>query len=171
MTTRLLLMRHAKSDWDSGVADDFLRPLNERGMHDARRMGQWLAAAGELPKSIISSPSRRTRQTLELLSAGAGIDLAERVAWQDELYHAGLTTLRALLSRWSSHTNLLVLAHNPGLEALYEFLVRGTTDHEPYYKLMPTAAIYILEMDTSLGSLQAGCARVLAHQRPKLLGT
>ncbi|MGH8513640.1 MAG: SixA phosphatase family protein, partial [Gammaproteobacteria bacterium] len=38
---RLLVMRHAKSDWDSGAGSDFDRPLAKRGERDAPRMGRW----------------------------------------------------------------------------------------------------------------------------------
>ena len=34
-----MLLRHAKSDWDSDAADDFARPLAERGCKAAERMG------------------------------------------------------------------------------------------------------------------------------------
>ena len=39
---RLWLLRHAKSDWDTGAAD-FDRPLKKRGRKSADRLGAWLA--------------------------------------------------------------------------------------------------------------------------------
>ena len=45
MAHDLILLRHAKSDWDSSH-DDFDRPLNTRGQHDAPRIGQWLREHG-----------------------------------------------------------------------------------------------------------------------------
>ena len=35
MTQRLILMRHAKSDWDDPLLDDRDRPLNGRGRRSA----------------------------------------------------------------------------------------------------------------------------------------
>jgi phosphohistidine phosphatase len=34
----LLLVRHAKSDWENLELDDFERPLNDRGKRDAPAM-------------------------------------------------------------------------------------------------------------------------------------
>ena len=35
MTRRLIVMRHAKSSWDSDAHNDHARPLNKRGRRDA----------------------------------------------------------------------------------------------------------------------------------------
>ena len=40
---RLILRRHAKSDW-SGQQADIDRPLGERGVRQAPRSGRWLLA-------------------------------------------------------------------------------------------------------------------------------
>ena len=45
----LLLMRHAKSDWDADYGPDHDRPLNERGLRSARLMGRVLAEEGLVP--------------------------------------------------------------------------------------------------------------------------
>ena len=42
---RLILMRHAKSDWSTGGADH-QRPLNKRGRNSAKALGDWLRAQG-----------------------------------------------------------------------------------------------------------------------------
>ena len=34
MPRHLLLLRHAKSDWNAGAASDFERPLSKRGIKD-----------------------------------------------------------------------------------------------------------------------------------------
>lgn len=162
-------MRHAKSDWYSGAGDDFLRPLSDRGIRDARRMGQWLAASGHLPERIVSSPSRRTRQTLELLAAGAGTHLLARTDWHDEFYHASVGTLLSALGKCAAGNDLLVLGHNPGLEDLVVYLLGTQLAGGLYAKLMPTAAVYVLELVGGLAAMSAGCARLLAHQRPKSL--
>jgi phosphohistidine phosphatase len=162
-------MRHAKSDWFSGDGDDFSRPLSDRGIRDARQMGRWLAEGGHLPAVILSSPSRRTRQTLELMADGTGIDLAARTEWLDELYHASAGTLRSLLRRQGTRPAVMVLAHNPGLEELLAFLVDDDRAIASHAKSFPTAAVYVLELGGEWADLKAGCARIVACQRPKML--
>lgn len=165
---RLVLMRHAKSDWFSGEGDDFSRPLSDRGVRDARHMGRWLKEAGHLPAVILSSPSRRTRQTLDLMGEGAGLALVARTEWLDELYHASASTLRGLLRRQGEREAVMVLGHNPGLEELLAVLVDDDRAVGHYAKRFPTAAVYVLDIAGAWADLKAGCARIVAHQRPKM---
>ncbi|MGR8919759.1 MAG: SixA phosphatase family protein [Gammaproteobacteria bacterium] len=166
---RLLLMRHAKSDWFSGAGEDFLRPLAERGTRDARRMGRWLAASGYLPDSVLSSPSRRTRQTVALLSAGAGVDLAARTAWCEPLYLGSVESLLAELAHHGKAGGVMIVGHNPGLEDFLEWLLPRDALPNDHAKRFPTGAIYVLESDAEVSALGAGSARLVEHQRPKML--
>ena len=168
-TNQLVLMRHAKSDWFSGDGDDFSRPLSERGIRDARQMGRWLAAGAYLPDAILSSPSRRTRQTLDLLADGAGLDLDARTAWLDELYHANVDTLRKVLRGLGARPAVMLLGHNPGLEDVLALLVDDSRVIARHAKCFPTAAVYVLELACAWSEIKAGCARIVAHQRPKTL--
>lgn len=162
-------MRHAKSDWFSGDGDDFSRPLSDRGIRDARQMGRWLVEGDHLPAAILSSPSRRTRQTLALMADGAGLDLAARTEWLDELYHASTGSLRSLLQQQGSRAAVMVLGHNPGLEELLAFLVDDDRTIASHAKSFPTAAVYLLDLVGEWADLKVGCGRIAAHQRPKML--
>ena len=167
--TRLILMRHAKSSWYSGEQDDFLRPLNERGMRDARHMGQWLAQIRCMPANIVSSPSRRTRETLDLLGQGAQVDLCARTEWVDELYLASVPTMLEVLSLKAAHDDLMLMGHNPGMEDLLDYLVGEDSSAMAFGKLFPTGALYVLETPRRLDDLGRNCASILMHQRPKAL--
>jgi hypothetical protein len=46
---KILIMRHAKSSWSNGSLKDFDRPLNDRGVQDAPRMGKYLKELGYEP--------------------------------------------------------------------------------------------------------------------------
>ena len=53
-THRLVILRHAKSSWSTGVLDH-KRPLNERGLRDSVAAGQWLAGnIGEIDHVLCS---------------------------------------------------------------------------------------------------------------------
>ncbi len=167
-TTRLILMRHAKSDWTSGERDDFLRPLNERGIRDARRMGRWLAHERLLPTHIVSSPSRRTRETLERVSEGAEVDLQARTRFVPALYHSALHVLLNVLAEEAACHDLMLVGHNPGLEELLSYLAEDIAGVHTS-KLFPTGAVYVLELDVDFSRLAPQAARIRFHQRPKLL--
>lgn len=168
-TSRLVLMRHAKSDWLSGDGDDFARPLAERGIRDARQMGRWLQESGHMPELLMSSPSRRTRQTLELMADSTGLDLPARTEWLDELYHASAATLRQALRRAPEGKAVMMLGHNPGLEEFLALLLDDDRAIGAHAKRFPTAAVYVLEVSGDWSEVKAGCARLVAHQRPRML--
>lgn len=58
MPRELLILRHAKSDWDSGAGTDFDRPLSRRGKHDAPRIGAWLYREGLVPDYVVRLTGR-----------------------------------------------------------------------------------------------------------------
>ena len=92
MSRALLILRHGKSDWDSGAADDFHRPLAKRGRKAVKRMAQWLRAHGELPARIVSSPATRARETTLRFCRHAG--LADSiVVWDEAIYGADVPAL------------------------------------------------------------------------------
>lgn len=111
----LIVMRHAKSSWDSGAPTDHARPLNQRGRRDVPRVAQRLVELGWMPQHVLSSDSQRTRETCRLLVQAweEGID----VEYLPSLYHAGWASLKHELPRVSEEVEtLLVVGHNPGWE-------------------------------------------------------
>ncbi len=137
---RLILMRHAKSDW-SLDEEDHMRPLNPRGEASARILGEWLRAESYIPDEILCSTSRRTRQTLSLL------DLAAPVRFERELYHASPDTLLKSL-RGATGRVLLLVGHNPGIAGLASRLVTERPMHIRF-RDYPTGATLIADFDIS----------------------
>src|SRR5580692_4260108 len=73
---RLMLLRHAKSDWSSSSGTpDMVRPLNTRGEAAARLMGGYMARHGLVPQRVLCSPAQRTRETWAGISAQWGDDV------------------------------------------------------------------------------------------------
>jgi phosphohistidine phosphatase len=113
-TRRLVIMRHAKSSWDTGE-DDHRRPLNKRGRRDAGRVALALASLGWAPDYVLSSDSRRTTETWDRMSAALALDVPVR--FTRSLYLAGLGDLQVEAGGVPDAVEtLLVLGHNPGWE-------------------------------------------------------
>ena len=115
---RLLLLRHAKSDWAAGKGgDDHERPLSARGRKAAPRIGAYMRDKGYIPNLVLCSTARRTRETLDLLMPF--LSPLPKVRYGRELY---LAEWPALLEQVhavpKSSASLLVIGHNPGLERL-----------------------------------------------------
>ena len=62
---RVIVMRHAKSSWKTDAPTDHARPLNKRGKRDAPRIARELELRGWVPQLVLSSDSKRTRQTFK----------------------------------------------------------------------------------------------------------
>ncbi|WP_314617400.1 SixA phosphatase family protein [Streptomyces stackebrandtii] len=76
-----MLVRHAKAVRKDRRIDDFDRELTKRGRDDAPR----LAESGPRPDFVLSSPSRRTRQTWRL--AAPALDDPPPVVYDMRLYN------------------------------------------------------------------------------------
>lgn len=113
---RLMLLRHAKSNWPTGVADRE-RPLAARGREAAPVMGRYLADELLLPDLVLVSPARRTVETWELVAPM----LPERPPSHVEprIYEASPDALlRVAQEAEPAVRTLLMIGHNPGFEEI-----------------------------------------------------
>lgn len=165
----LYVMRHAKSDWHSGAKSDFERPLNPRGVKDASRMGQWLHAQQIAPSLILSSPAQRAKQTALAVAEAMGL-AAERIQLNKDLYLADRVTLHNILhSVPEQMESVLLVAHNPGLDDLVEWLAPEPPPLSESGKLMTTAAIAIFAVPEPWAKLKRNTTRLVQLLRPKEL--
>jgi phosphohistidine phosphatase len=110
---QLLLLRHAKSSWDSPDLPDRDRPLNTRGRHAATLMRQAMRDLGLEPDIVLVSTARRTRETLDLLEPWDDTPLREEM---DSLYLASPEVLRDIVRGVADTArSVMVVGHNPGL--------------------------------------------------------
>ena len=144
MSRQLLMLRHAKSDWNVDTVD-FDRPLNKRGEKAAGIMGKWMRKQGLIPDWIISSPARRAQQTIRKVCKTMGIK-PDAINFHDGLYQADVRMLLKALAECPRHTErVLLVGHNPELEALLDYLL-DSIDMPEDGKLMATATLARLKM-------------------------
>lgn len=126
--TRVLLMRHAKSDWGNMHQGDKERPLNGRGREAAPVIARALIERDWKPNLVLCSAATRTQETWELM-AREWPDTQIEPSVHDVLYLApshvleqAVGTYAGKLENWDGegHGTLLVLGHNPGIEDLAE---------------------------------------------------
>lgn len=165
---QILLLRHAKSSWDDPALGDFDRPLNNRGLRNARAMAAHLRKAGLRPAVVLCSAARRTRETYDILEpALEGIP----VSFEAELYEAAKHDLLQRLRRLDDHLgSLLLIGHNPGLERLALALSDGHGEAGPLARLAekyPTGTLAVLDTDIGTwAALQDGACRLTGLVRP-----
>lgn len=165
------LLRHAKSSWDQPSLADHDRPLGQRGLRDAPRMGRYLAAQRQRPEWVLCSSALRTRQTWELVAEQW--PSAPACEHDQALYMADETDLLTRLRRLPDDLNgVLLIGHNPGLEDLADTLVgRGPAeDLARMRKKFPTAALAEITFDSERWrSLGPGQGELRRFVRPKSL--
>jgi phosphohistidine phosphatase len=162
MTRTLLLMRHAKSDWDADYETDHERPLNDRGERSARLMGRVLADEDLVPDVVISSTAVRARATAELaIEAGS---------WETELrldrslYESGPQGVLATGASASDAGRLMLVGHQPTWSMLVAELTGEQVD-------MKTANVAVVEVEVgSWDDLPAASGRLTRVLGPKSAG-
>jgi phosphohistidine phosphatase len=124
----LFLVRHAKSSRDDPTLADSDRPLNERGMRDAARVGEKLARSDARPDLLLSSPARRALTTAEIV-AGKLDYRRKDIVVDDRLYAATPDDLLAVVRELDDKAKRVMLfGHNPELTELAHRLSAKITD-------------------------------------------
>ena len=117
----LLILRHAKSSWESAELSDHDRPLNNRGKRDAPRIGRKLLKEGVIPQVIISSSAVRAYSTAEKVAKACGYE--DEILVDSSLYGSGYTEyLNVLTNQDDSYDIVMLVGHNPHSEQLLEIL-------------------------------------------------
>lgn len=168
-TRELLILRHAKSAWNTAAASDFDRPLAKRGRKDAPKVGRFLRKQGLVPDYVVSSPAERARQTV--IAVCAEMDIGpDEIHWDSRIYHASSGSLLDVLNECPEGAQrVLIAGHNPGLEILLQNLCEHEVPMPGDYKLMPTAAVAHLEILSDWKSLEGRLARLLSLTRSRSL--
>jgi phosphohistidine phosphatase len=71
----LYLLRHADAVDASAGLPDWDRPLTEKGIQQARRVGQFCLRENLIPDVIVSSPLARAQSTAELVATELELDV------------------------------------------------------------------------------------------------
>ncbi len=143
---RLILMRHAKSDWSGEALIDHDRTLNDRGRANARALGDWLRDQGIVPDEVLCSSAMRTQETLAGLNLPGGI----KTTITRKLYLASLDQILSLLQR-ATGNSVLVLGHNPGVGMCADEILATAPDH-PQFISFPTGATLVADFDQDMWS-------------------
>jgi phosphohistidine phosphatase len=163
----LYILRHAKSDWQSGAESDFARPLSKRGKKDAPAVAKWMTKHKVKIDCLISSPAERTRQTVnavvnELHTPKKNIHFDERI------YLASVETLLKVLKDCPSDAQkVMLVGHNPGLEDLLKYLVdENQLPFTESGKLLTTASLVHISLPEDWSRLNPRCGTLISFTRP-----
>ncbi|MCU7550724.1 histidine phosphatase family protein [Chitinophagaceae bacterium LB-8] len=138
----LLLVRHAKSNWNDPGIDDIDRPLNDRGKADAPIMAKRLKNKGIKIDTFISSPAKRAQRTARFFAEEYGLDKKDIVI-ADKLYMATPSAFtEAIRDIKNKHDVAILFSHNPGITEFANTLSQVRIDD------MPTCSIFAVTANT-----------------------
>ena len=170
---RLMLLRHAKSDWDDPGLADFDRPLARRGRNAAPLVGRYMAEHDLSPDQIICSTALRAKETLALVlpHLTGGID----ITLTDALYerHTDGDYLDIITRQGGAARTLMLVGHNPATEDT-ALALAGGGDAEALRELRlkyPTAALAVIDVEAgNWADIAPGSGRLERFVTPRALG-
>lgn len=157
---RLILMRHAKSDWSLGTSD-MARPLNKRGKKAARNIGRHLRELKVQPDRILCSPSRRTRETLARMLPYC-TSLRE-ILFIPHLYEGMRDDYLAIIRAYGGDADcMMVIGHNSATHDTAVKLAAGDPgpDFQALASTFPTGATAIFSTDMVWSEVGPGNIRL-----------
>ncbi|MBV6657927.1 MAG: histidine phosphatase family protein [Devosiaceae bacterium] len=163
----IFLLRHAKSSWREPGLEDHERPLNTRGRKATASLAQFMADYAL--DSILCSPARRTRQTLEpILEA---MRETPGPVYEPLLYESSPGTYLSCLQALAPEVrHVLLVGHSPSIESVCALLA-GTADDGALSRLAlkyPTGTLSQLTWHGSAwDALAPGCAHLAKVTRPR----
>lgn len=162
----LHLLRHAKSSWDDDSLADHERPLSERGIRDARRMGEHMATHDVRPDVVLCSSAVRTQQTLGIIVSSLDDPV---VHIEDDLYGAAPDSVLELLRGLPETAgSALVIGHNPGLEELVLDLSAPGRLRDAVGVKFPTCALATLALgEGTWSAMHPGHAELVGFTIPR----
>ena len=157
----LFLVRHAKSSWEDAALPDKERPLNERGIRDAPRMGKRLAKRDARADLILSSPARRALTTAQIIAKAIGYR-RKNIVVDDRLYPGAANRIFQFIRRLDKALDrVMIVGHDPALTELAHRLSSEITH-------LPTGAVAEFTFDAkSWPMVDKSSLAAVRLERPK----
>ena len=170
MHRQLVVLRHAKSSWETAGLADHDRPLAPRGRRAVSALRRHLAEARIAPDLVLCSTARRAVETWEGIAPacppGTSVELS------DELYGATAgELLRRLRQVPTAVACVLMVGHSPGLPDLASGLVgSGSADLlRRVQSKFPTGAMAALVLPGPWAKVSWGSAELVGYVVPREL--
>lgn len=164
MRRRLVLMRHAKSDWSTAGRPDHGRPLNLRGRLAAPLMAAYLAEQPFAIDCALVSDAVRTQETWARMRPLLPDGPEPRL--EPQMYEAPPDALLAALrAAPDAAQTVLMIGHNPGMETFAAMLTAPGSARPGRF---PTAALAVFHAALpSWAEAGAGRFGLEAYEEPK----
>ncbi len=126
----LSLIRHAKSDWSNYDGNDMARPISSKGIKKTKKILKFLEEKKKkiLFKEIFCSPSRRTKETIDLLLKN--ISNKPKIFFLEDLYYSSGVDIFRTVAMHAKKNKVLVVSHEPLLsDSITNFFIGSQNKH------------------------------------------
>ena len=164
MIKKLLLVRHASSEYAGLGAKDIDRNLNDQGIQQAHSMATYIKDKGVCPDLLIVSPALRTKKTALFFVDSFGIG-ENKIKLVDDVYEAEPETLLEIIRNVGNEIDTLMLVgHNPSIALLSSYLSNEVVEQ------VPTCGIVDLMFEVDgWASINEGDGSLISLQSPEKL--
>jgi phosphohistidine phosphatase len=170
---KLILLRHAKSDWSGwGRSLDFVsdieRPLSRRGIKACAKISKLFMTMQVSVDLVEYSSARRALDTFNLIRNAVLFSAHKE---NPELYTFSSKKLMQTIAKTSKEINgLLLVGHNPAIEEIVDDLAlkaHNLKDLKLLREKYPTGAIAFMELNILCWSdVAENCGRLTKFVRP-----
>ena len=160
---RLILVRHAKSDWADAGLSDHERPLNSRGKKDAPRMAKAAAEQTVAPDIIVSSSAKRAITTAKAFAKEFNYS-ENNIDVRDDVYSADWRSCLNIINSIndSDCRVAMLVGHNPFITELADRLTRQSFGN------VPTCGVIMIDFDVaSWAEVSTGLGKISFYEYPK----
>lgn len=108
---KLILVRHAKSDWPEET-EDFDRPLADKGLEEALQMSRFMKNNQIFIDSFVSSPAVRALNTCKIFNQSYHINITTN----EKLYNPSESNFESIIYDLDDrHDSVAFFSHNNGI--------------------------------------------------------
>lgn len=162
MVKNLFLVRHAESGEAVAGLKDIERDLTAKGYRDAPRLGKYLFDQGMHPDVMFSSSAQRARATAELMAEQLRFE-THKIDFSEDLYNASVRTLLRFINEAKDDwNNIILVAHNPAVSYLAEYLSR-----EDIGNIVPAGMVNLSFDIASWQAVSEGRGKLVAYVTPE----
>ena len=143
---RILLIRHADSNWEVKNKKDFDRALSQQGKEEAELMGNRLFTDKIVPDIFYCSSSKRTKDTCKIISNKVKRDID--IICSLELYSDTYNSIMDLICKAPKESSFIsIVAHNPHIHNIYNSICRNSSPPKREIFKFPTCGAMLIEND------------------------
>lgn len=156
---KILFTRHAKSSWGSAGLSDHDRPLNDRGLSNAKMLSKEMKEEFSKVDEVYVSSAKRAQETAQHLQ----LDKVKMYTFK-ELYTFDYRSLLAFITALKSNAEYIqIVGHNPAITELVNHLSNANIDN------VPTAGMALLKWEdaNSWADVENSLAKLMFYNTPK----